>query len=131
MKFLNGITAALVGYTKAASASAIAATDTILQAIGKLESHGVHLMKPGFAPTSENLNSCLTMGTYRFIPTTSNLPYAGTYGIVNVYVSDGVTHDNSANWIFQEAFILGNNAVKFTRQKQGSGSWGVWQAWAP
>jgi hypothetical protein len=132
LKFLNGITATLVGYTKASAAAAIAATDTIAQAIGKLEANNAHMIKEGFAPTSDDLHACLTTGTYRFIPTTANIPYAGTYGIAHVYCSLGTTHDDgdSNSWIFIEAFILGNNAVKFTTQKQGNGgSWASWQAW--
>ena len=129
MKFLNGITVALVGYTKAASASAISATDTILQAIGKLEATGAHYMQIGFACPNDDANDCITTGTYYFTPSTDNIPVADRYGIIVVFVSPGITYNGSSNWLFQEVILVNFPAVKYTRQKINDGAWTAWQTW--
>ena len=134
MRFLNGITAALVGYTKPSTASAIAATDTITEAIGKLEKAldgKASYFAQGFPAPNDDANDCITMGTYYFTPSTDNIPTSDRYGIIVVHVSPGMTYNGASNWIFQEIVFVNFPAVKYTRQKINDSAWSSWQEWAP
>lgn len=74
-----------------------------------------------------DLNNCLSSGVYSFVPDTKNLPYQNQYiyGAVLVIVSDGWTHNNNNNWIWQIAFTT-NNTI-YTRQKINDSNWSSWK----
>lgn len=74
-----------------------------------------------------DFNSALTDGFYTFASSASipNAPWTGgCYGRVMVVVSDGGTHNNTNNWIWQDYMdTSGRHAYRY---KVNSGAWTTW-----
>ncbi len=78
---------------------------------------------------SANLNAATTVGIYYFGPTTLNKPIDG-YGAVEVFVSSGLTHNNTDNWIWQRAVVVESgrpfNRMVWLRKKVNNSAWEEW-----
>ena len=78
--------------------------------------------------TVSDFNAALTNGEY-YVGSGSTLPNApyigGIFAKLRVYVSDGGTHDNVGNWIWQYLDDTGGNC--YYRHKTNSGGWYAWQ----
>ncbi len=76
-----------------------------------------------------DLNAATTVGVYNFGPDTLNKPIDG-YGAVEVFVSDGLAHNNTNNWIWQRAVVVESgppfNRMVWLRKKINSGAWEAW-----
>lgn len=77
--------------------------------------------------TTTDFNAALSDGAYYFGSAVSNSPRSGTiYGRLLVYVSDGGTHNNSNNWIWQE--YMDTSGYRYYRYKVNAGAWTAWVA---
>lgn len=78
---------------------------------------------------SANLNAATTVGIYYFGPATLNKPIDG-YGAVEVFVSSGLTHNNTDNWIWQRAVVVESgrpfNRMVWIRKKVNNSAWEEW-----
>ena len=73
-----------------------------------------------------DFNTALTEGGYLVNGTASNAPHTGQiWGKLVVYVSDGGTHNNSNNWIWQ--FFESTNNTSWSRFKVNAGAWSAWR----
>lgn len=72
-------------------------------------------------------NTALTQGEYSVAGINmDNAPYTGSiYGKLVVYVSNGGTHDNASNWIWQVFYSTLNNTM-YMRSKINEGVWSDW-----
>ena len=83
----------------------------------------------GSVDTGKNFNDFLTEGEFLVsgADTLANAPYTGSiYGKLIVKVSDGGTHNNSNNWIWQEFRSTSNGAKTYRRSKTNSSAWTSW-----
>lgn len=72
-----------------------------------------------------DFNAALSDGVYGFSSVMTNSPRSGTiYGRLVVYVSDGGTHNNSSNWIWQE--YMDTSGYRFYRYKTNASAWTAW-----
>ena len=72
-----------------------------------------------------DFNAALSDGVYGFGSVMTNSPRSGTiYGRLVVYVSDGGTHNNSNNWIWQE--YMDTAGYRYYRYKVNAGAWTAW-----
>lgn len=78
------------------------------------------LINRGYA---SDLNTALTNGVYYFNPSTSNNPMS-TYGYIQVFVSNGGTHNNSDNWTWQYYYSTVGDSL--WRYKVNDTSWSSW-----
>ena len=73
-----------------------------------------------------DFNTALTEGGYLVNGTASNAPHTGAiWGKLVVYVSDGGTHNNSNNWIWQ--FFESTNNTSWSRVKVNAEAWRAWR----
>lgn len=76
-----------------------------------------------------DLNTATAVGVYNFGPDTLNKPIDG-YGAVEVFVSDGLAHNNTNNWIWQRAVVVESgrpfNRMVWLRKKINNGAWEEW-----
>lgn len=77
--------------------------------------------------TISDFNTALTHGTYYFVNTAVNGPIAGQFGIVEIIVNGGGTHDNASNWIWQRVYSTGST-VGYVRSKFNNSSWTSWES---
>lgn len=79
------------------------------------------------AGTITDFNRALTEGEYSFGGSgLVHSPIGNTgYGKLIVKVSDGGTHDNANNWIWQTAYLTNSNKV-YRRSKTNSDNWTNW-----
>lgn len=78
-----------------------------------------------------DFNLALTEGEYQFNTSTVNAPVgaASAYGKVNIIVSDGTTHNNSTNWIWQIAYFTSPSSQRpqiWCRSKTNNDAWSAW-----
>ncbi|GKU79280.1 pyocin knob domain-containing protein [Paenibacillus sp. L3-i20] len=72
-----------------------------------------------------DFNAALTQGTYQFANNAINGPLVG-YGVVDVIVSNGGTHNNKDNWIWQRAMYT-DTYTYFLRSKTNGAPWTKWE----
>jgi hypothetical protein len=81
----------------------------------------------GMVP-SNDFDLALTAGEYQAAASNMLHNPTGTtsavYGMLRVYVSDGGTHNNSNNWIWQ--YFDNTSGGTFFRSKQNNDIWGAW-----
>lgn len=77
--------------------------------------------------TTTDLNTALSHGIYTMAPGTSNSP-GSFYGIIENIVSDGTTHNNSTNWIWQYVRSVNDPCALYLRVKVNNGSWSGWSS---
>lgn len=78
-----------------------------------------------FSGSIADFNTSLTQGEFTFNSSTINGAMTGAFGKVIIIVSDGTTHDNSSNWIWQIAYIT--SGIIWFRSKANNGSWTQWK----
>lgn len=97
-----------------------AATDASLDYIAKRVAFG----QPAIGG---DLDNCISSGVYSFGPSVSNKPINNSwcYGAVLVIVSDGWSHNNNNNWVWQLCFTT--SQLMFMRQKINDNAWSDWK----
>lgn len=82
----------------------------------------------GLIGTGSNFDHYVTEGEYKVAGTTFvNAPQTGNlHGKLIVKVSDGKTHDNSSNWIWQELISTQYAYSIWYRNKTGDSGWSSW-----
>lgn len=73
-----------------------------------------------------DLNNALSVGTYYWTPTVSNIPIANTYGAILNLINAGATHNNATNWIWQIAAPTTDDNTLHIRRKINNGEWTSW-----
>jgi hypothetical protein len=111
--------------TSTSTAATSSAVKAVNDALTAHKSEDVHKLKLGIEAVNNDLNQCLTDGIYIFSPDTANRPTDG-YGIVEVFVSAGITHNNTDNWIWQRAYYTGDPNHVWVRQKINNAAWTAW-----
>ncbi|WP_242960824.1 pyocin knob domain-containing protein [Clostridium peptidivorans] len=117
--------------------------DGIVDWAEKIEWSGVQNKPPTYPPSTHNhdtlyiqknlapvsdFNNALTEGEMQIASPTSllNAPYPGNmYGKLRIYVSDGGTHNNSSNWIWQ--YFDDTSSGSYTRFKVNGSAWTAWR----
>lgn len=85
--------------------------------------HGQYM--PRFSGLIDDFNTTLRQGYYQWNDGTANAPIAGTFGVLEVFVSGGGTHNNASNWIWQIARSTNNGWTKW-RYKVNNTGWSGW-----
>jgi hypothetical protein len=87
--------------------------------------HADNLMWKAVHGTITDFDAALTAGLYVFTNTAVNGPESSCYGVCRIYVSNGETHNNSNNWIWQ--FWYSTSGGYYFRYKVNSGAWTGWR----
>ena len=80
----------------------------------------------GNITTGDSFNSFMTQGEYSYDSGATGGPVSSSWGKVIVKVSDGTTHNNSSNWIWQIALQTENYNI-YRRGKTNNGGWSSWR----
>ena len=75
--------------------------------------------------TAANLDLCYDGGVFNWNTSTLNTPVSSSYGTVLNFVSSGINHNNTNNWLNQLGITTAG--VFYWRQKINGGGWTSWR----